>query len=103
MQLIRYLMKEILNFQKKHSLKGKLDAILKNTVFDNLGSSNNLSYYIGSGLNYHVADIYFETMLDFCSQNNQSFSLDKLEIFEFLLHHHKIEHFRHHILNKIYG
>jgi hypothetical protein len=57
----------------------------------------------GSGIIYHVADIYFEIVTNYCIEQNEEFDFHRLELFENLLRNHKIEHFRHHVISQVYG
>jgi len=96
MQLIRYLMTESFNFCKLMKIKkSKPDEMLNNTIFKSLDSR--------CGLLYHVTDLYFEIVANYCIEQNEEFDFHKLEIFENLLRNHQVEHFRHHVISQVYG
>lgn len=97
-------MKESLNFCKLMKIKrSKADELLISTVFKDLESSNFCLITKGSGIIYHVADIYFEIVTNYCIEQNEEFDFHRLELFENLLRNHTIEHFRHHIISQVYG
>ena len=52
---------------------------------------------------YHVADLYFEIVANFCIEQNEEFDFHRLEMFEKVLKTHQIEHFRHHVISQVYG
>ena len=58
---------------------------------------------VGSGIIYHVADLYFEIVANYCVEQNEEFDFTRLELFENLLRNHQIEHFRHHVIGQVYG
>lgn len=69
----------------------------------NLWIQVNISSKKGCGLLYHVADLYFEIVANYCIEQDEEFDFHKLEIFENLLRNHQVEHFRHHIISQVYG
>lgn len=79
MQLVRYLMRESFNFCKLMKIKkSKPDEMLNNTIFKALDSSIFLILLEGNGLLYHVADLYFEIVANYCIEQNEEFDFHKL-------------------------
>lgn len=60
-------MRESFNFCKLMKIKkSKPDEMLNNTIFKSLDSSKFFSLLKGSGLLYHVTDLYFEIVAEYC-------------------------------------
>ena len=78
MQLVRYMLAQSFKMCEKHKMaKKKIDAILLDKVYFFVLESKSENN-VGSGLVYHITDIYFEI----CDQNMaQGATLENLNIF----------------------